>query len=277
MAQAKRRKRRRTTAPNTPAKKAPTRRRKRRSNPVDMMPLLVANPHRAPSGGSSTGGTRKRRRKRAGAAPKAAPKRRRKRRSNPTHAPLSQHMQHQGKRRRRKRRSNPIMGMSLLGIVRMGLAGMAGLIVSRVAGRLYVTHLSDMVRGDEAKADPKHWRNWLDDVMRIIVQEAGVLIVYEAAKRANLGNPTDRMAFLFAGTAETARTTIGLAVSRWSPTTDRARLGLDGPAEPIEYAVDPDNGQIYALNPHTGGWDLAGVMEADALGELIESEALAAA
>jgi len=229
---------------SSPKKKSGKVKRRRRSNPT--MPLVVANPtrslHRAPRN----------------AKKKKAPAKLR--RSGTAHTKRrTKYLEGRFKPRRRKR-SNPTM--SIMGLIKIGAAGMAGIIVARVSRNLYVQYVSPHVVD---ATDPNSWRNWLDEVLQVVAAELGVVMAERAAAKLKIDAMT-RTAFLIGGTAEVVRTGVGKVLERLSPTTDRKMLGLDGMGaimeRPVAY-IDQE-GRLNTLQPDNT-YRLEGVVARDAL------------
>jgi hypothetical protein len=243
--------------------KTKVRARRRRANPT--MPVILANPRRR----------RRVRRKRRSNGRKMRqigfkfPRRHTRwagvkshtRRTNPT------------RRRRYRRRSNPGFSLSAISsrsfrmgqIVGIGIAGMAGIVTARIVSSFYTRNVQQYVLGAEGAANPASWRAILDDVVRIVVMEMGVMLGEKVLRSAKV--PSEyAQAYFYGGTAEVGRVAVGTAVRRMAPSTDRARWGLDGPrassgdgSEPAGY-FNEDTGELVIRNASTGQYELAGVM-----------------
>jgi len=248
-------KRRRRTRSNPKRARA---RRVRRGNPS--VPVLLANPRRRRKARRGNPSMAKIRGMVAGMMGSKRKRRRRVRRGNPKK--LRTHF--------RRRRSNPgAMPMGVASVIRIGIAGGLGIVTSRIAGYLYNKYVAPIVLGDEGRADPSSWRAILNDVVRVVAQEIAILGIERIARKANLGSPTDRLAFAVGGTAETVRQGLGLAVNRLSPGTDRAAYGLDG-NEPSAYVGE--DGRVYVLDERSGEYYLDDGDDDDGMGELVEED-----
>ena len=228
---------------SNPKKKAGSARRRRRSNPAGMVPLLVANPRKKRHARRTNPSLRKVRAMVTGIMRRKRPTRKKRARvSNPT----------KKWRRTSRRRSNPMMGtqITFAQVVRIGVAGALGSITARIAGYLYNKYAAAYVIGEANRANPSHWRAWLSDAVRIVVQEIAVIGIQHGMKKAGVGTPIDRLAYLVGGSAETARTILGIGMSRIAPTVPRAAVGLDGP-DGVNFYQEPD-GRIMVWSPEHG-------------------------
>lgn len=234
------------------ARRAP----RRRANP--MMPVILANPRRRRSNGR---------------------RRKMKRRSNPSQigfkfarrntkwGSVKSHSRRVNpyKKYRRRRRSNPSLSFRSISmgartftmgqLVGVGIAGMAGIITARIVSSFYTRYAQQAVLGAEGRANPSSWRGWLDDVLRVVVMEVGV-IAGERVLRGMKLKPEYCTAYVYGGTAEVGRVAVGTLVKRLSPSTNRATWGLDGPKPP---GMLDDSGQLWVLG-NDGQYSLAGVM-----------------
>jgi hypothetical protein len=158
--------------------------------------------------------------------------------------------------------------MSIGSLARLGVSGGVGIVMARLVGNLYVRHVAPRVVG----AGGEEWRAWLSDVLRIVVMEGAIYMVYRAIDNAKIGVPADRLAFLVGGSAETARTVIGVGMARLSPTFDRGAYGLDGMEEEGAAAYVTPEGELYTYDESVGDYVLEGLVSTDEFGELMAAD-----
>lgn len=214
------------------------RRARRRRNPADFgaLPVLLANPRRR---------VVKRRRRRSAVVVVNEPGSAR-----------------SGRRSYKIRRlSNPKSGMGSM--VRFALVGGGGILVARLA---------------------KYWINAIvgkvsttltQGMIGKLVQLAAMgLSAWGGSKllcKVGIGSPADHGAFMIGGLAETGRTAVGTALALASPSTDRAKYGLDAPAEVPELpAGDAGPGTVYELDADGNVVALGDVVEEGTFGDVVE-------
>jgi hypothetical protein len=243
--------------------------RRKRQNPVGT--VLAANPHRRRRKARRT-----HRRSTALVVRRGAPAHRR--RKNPSRRRRRRHHGHVAHVRRRRNPSGGGINRRKIGFyLKVGAFGMAGILFVRVAKNFYVKHLEETVLGAEGKADPKSWRAIANDFLKHVFMAAGVIALERFALRRFAANES-RLAFVVGGLAETVRNGTAVALERISPTTDRARFGLDGSQNAV---IQDGAGAVWVLaqDGHYYKYEdleMAGLMDPDDLQGLIQRGSLAA-
>lgn len=113
-----------------------------------------------------------------------------------------------------------------IGILRLGVAGGLGIVVSRMGGNLYRQHVSNTVRGIVGGGTVG---GVLDDMLRLAAMGAATHLGHIVLQKVKIAKPAEVAAFKVGGYAEMGRQAIGqVLLKRLAPSVPLSSYGLDG-------------------------------------------------